>query len=232
MTVVLKKHAAYRRYLELGKTELTLPAFDTSSTIKLFVGEAYCRFPGCSNLTMMTTNNLRKHVKKHKDAQVADGGNGGGIACDDIDRALVTAFYQSVIRDYDNHVAGMTSSTPVRTSERLGGGREVAKEAEKIPLPMRKDGKAHNITAVKAIVKGQGLAIPCASCRRMGNPCCKDLNNCSYQVMFAMPAMTSQEPVMVDSDEGPMVGAAGETEEETEGEEQEVGGPESQLVVD
>ncbi|KAG5287816.1 hypothetical protein I7I50_12020 [Histoplasma capsulatum G186AR] len=160
MTSMLEKYCQYQQYLKIGKGELVLSDFDVTKQIKLFVGEAFCCFLSCVNLSLtsqikMTTNNLRKHVKKHAEANVADGGWGGGIACDDVDRAL--AFYKMIIANYENNAVGMTSSVSVMQLKGLSGESIAETEAElaveKISLPMRKDGKFHNITLVKKIVK-------------------------------------------------------------------------------
>ncbi|KAG5305476.1 hypothetical protein I7I50_05891 [Histoplasma capsulatum G186AR] len=88
MTSTLKKHHQYQQYLEIEKGELPLPDFDITKQIKLFVGEAFCHFSDCMNLIKMITNNLRKYMKKHSEASVVDEGWGGGIACDNVDRAF------------------------------------------------------------------------------------------------------------------------------------------------
>ncbi|KAG5299856.1 hypothetical protein I7I50_06619 [Histoplasma capsulatum G186AR] len=175
----------------------------------------------------MTTNNLRKHVKKHAGANVADGGWGGGIAYDDVDRAL--AFYKMIIANYENNAVGMTSSVPVMQLEGLGGGSIAETEAElaveKVPLPMRKDGKFHNITLIKKIVKDRGLPIPCKACEKTGNACCKDFEKCCYKVLFSLPLkVTSGAPVVVEFSEveGELLESS-EKEVEEDGEESEEG---------
>ncbi|GIJ90986.1 hypothetical protein Asppvi_009951 [Aspergillus pseudoviridinutans] len=143
--------------MALVKKALNLPPFQSNEKgyLEIFLGEVFCRHPGCiKEGRFLSLNNLKKHVQTaHKGKYNIYATEGGAPNHDE--QAAAINFYNTL---YEEYVATLKQDAPDLPA-----------------LPKRKDGKVH-ATNMKKMVKEMGGVVPCSACKDKKKPrgCCSE----------------------------------------------------------
>ncbi|TPX26429.1 hypothetical protein DIZ76_011891 [Coccidioides immitis] len=185
----LRDNAYYQRYLEgVASGEIVLPEYTTMlGSVVLHYGEVFCRVKDCykAKKPFSATNNLRSHIRSHKNITVYDGGSGRASQAD-IDKAV--AFYKSLVdhdgddeddndddKDEDEDGEHGDDGDGENDNDASDDGQAMA---ELPKIIWRKDGKAPNLTAMRKLCKELGIEFPCKYCKEQGITCIQDVENC------------------------------------------------------